>query len=360
MGNSKFNAGLLQVARLSRGMSQETLAEKAKLTQGYVSKVEAGVIVEPDEAAVSEFARVLDYPASFFYEPDRMIGLPVSVHPMYRKRASVGKRAIDTLQALMNIRLFHLRRLLNSTDHNRKIPLPEMDPDEYGGAERIAELVRRTWLVPNGPIQNLTAFIERAGCVVVSCELPDESVDGVTLRVVDLPPVIFLNSSLPADRQRFTLAHELGHLIMHRTPSVDMESEANLFASALLLDRAGILERVRGTRVTLALLAQLKPAWRVSMQAILYRLEKLGAVTSSQAGYLWRQMSTLGYRTHEPDELSFPAEQTSVMPRLIEMHLKDFNYTTEQLSKALHSLEPEMVAMYGLESKKSPRLRVVK
>ena len=82
-------------------------------------------------------------------------------------------------------------------------------------------------------------------------------------------PMIVLNSEQPSDRLRFTLAHELGHLVMHRFPGPEMETEANDFASALLMPKNEITIALRGRRIDMATLAAFKPEWRVSMQAIL-------------------------------------------------------------------------------------------
>ena len=74
-----------------------------------------------------------------------------------------------------------------------------------------------------------------------------------------MPPIVVLNSQQPADRQRYSLAHEIGHLVMHRLPSALMEDEANTFASALLMPTVDIRPAFLGRRVDLATLASLKP-----------------------------------------------------------------------------------------------------
>ena len=68
-----------------------------------------------------------------------------------------------------------------------------------------------------------------------------------------------------------TLAHELGHLVMHRFPSPDMENEAHAFASAFLMPAGDIRPYLQSRRIDLQLLASLKPEWRVSMQSIIMR-----------------------------------------------------------------------------------------
>jgi Zn-dependent peptidase ImmA (M78 family) len=94
---------------------------------------------------------------------------------------------------------------------------------------------------------------------------------------------------------RFTLAHELGHLVMHRFPTENMETEANEFASTLLMPSADMRSAFLGRRVTLELLAALKPEWKVAMQALLMRATSLKCVSPNQARYLWQQISARGF-----------------------------------------------------------------
>ena len=115
-------------------------------------------------------------------------------------------------------------------------------------------------------MRDLTASSEEAGIIVVPCDFGAADVDGVSLWVAGIPPCIFLNKHRPADRMRFSLAHEIGHLAMHRLPSSEMEDEANLFA-ADLMPREEIATQFG--RVKLTRLAEMKRHWRVAMQALL-------------------------------------------------------------------------------------------
>lgn len=354
-----FNTGLLRVARQARGWSQAELSRNSGVSQANLSKLENGLIGPTDEV-ICRAASALRFPKSFFYQSHRVVGLPISVHPMYRKKASVGQKAIDRLEAELNIRLMHLRQLLAATDFEPELALPRLDPDEFGGEpERIAELVRRTWLVPSGPLYDLVGWIERAGCVVVHCDFAALSVDGVTVQAPDMPPCVFLNRNQPSDRQRFTLAHELGHIVMHRVPSPDMEDEANAFASALLMPARELRPKLGG-KLTLQRLAALKPVWRVSMAALLYRAKAIGAITPSQSGYLWRQMSSMGFRRAEPPELDFPAEEAGVLPEMIRIHLDELGYGIDELCSILHAQEEDVRRMHLLPSPKArSHLRII-
>ncbi len=347
-----FNKDILRTVRQARGKSQAQLAEHAGVSQAAISKIEAGLITEPTDEVVDRLAVAVGFPRSIFFEADRSFGLPISLHgnAMYRRKASTGSRALEKLEADLNIRLMHIRRLLRSVDIDASLPLPSLDPDEFDGdIELIAEMVRRTWGIPNGPLFGLTDFVERAGILVVECDLSSIGVDGLTIRTIGSPPCIFIDESAPGDRQRFTLAHELGHVVMHGVPSATMEDEANLFASALLMPRRDIRPYLLD-RISIAKLAALKPIWRVSMASLLMRCQSIGVLANNQAQYLWRQMSALGYRRSEPHDIAVKREPVRVLKEVIELHLKELGYTAEDLAISLHVHLKEMEELYGVQA----------
>ncbi|MGP5326794.1 helix-turn-helix domain-containing protein [Vreelandella titanicae] len=358
MNHSLLNPHLIKVARQARSMSQSQLAEKAGLTQAAISKFEAGLITPAEEAIVS-LSEALSFPTTFFYQTDPIFGVPVSIS--YRKKSSqVKSRDIERIEAEMNLRLMHLRRLLSSVEYEPELSLPMLDIEEFdGNAERIAQLVRSHWRVPSGPIHNLTSLIERAGCVVFQCNFQSLGVDGLTLRPPGLPPCIFLNSAMPGDRQRFTLAHELGHTVMHNVPNPDMEDQANTFASELLMPRR---ERhsIFHSNVDLPLLASIKPIWKVSMGFSIMAAKNAGIISPSQSSYLWRRMSAMGYRKKEPSEVDIAPEKSSVVMDIIELHTESLGYTYQDLYEYLKIKGNDFKSLYGISNEGKPKLKLVK
>lgn len=356
----KFNSDLMRVARQARCLSQAQLSTQSGLSQGNISKIENG-ISEPPQEVVEKIAKALGFPVSFFFQAYQPFGLPVSVHPMFRKKASVGVKALEQLEAELNIRLFHYQKLLRAAEIEADLPLPRLDIDDYDGdVQKIAELVRRTWGIPHGPIKNLVDYIERAGCVVIHCDFEGIGVDGVTITMRGMPPFIFLNRANPADRQRFTLAHELGHIVMHRLPVPDMEEQANLFASTLLMPPDQIRPYLSG-RLTVQKLASLKPIWRVSMASLLVTAHKTGYISDNQSQWLWRQFSSMGYRKVEPPELDFPVEKPTVMEEVFQIHADEYGYSAEEIAAVLHvGLEDARKLHPSVFFKQPSHLRVVK
>jgi len=352
---------MLRMARQLRGFQQGEAANKLGVTQAALSRAENGVVAPSDDlvAAAETCYRV---PKSFFYQTDPVYGAPVSVHAMFRRKADVTARELDRIIAELNIRTIHLRKLLDSADFRASKEVPRLDVEKYkGDVEDIADVVRAHWQVPPGPIHNLTALAESAGIVVVHSDLGGAEVDGVKYEVPGLPPIVLLNSQKPADRMRFSLAHEIGHLVMHRLPNPEMEDQANLFAGAFLLPRRE-MKAAFSRKVDLRRLAELKPEWKVSMQALLYRAKTVGATNDNQLRYLWQQFNIHRIRHREPPELDFPTEQPIVLPRLLSLHLEDLGYTISTLAQALNWDADEMTAMYGIGTsgaKKKPVFRVI-
>lgn len=353
-----FRADLLGLRRRMKSLSQTDLAEICNITQGTLSKIEQG-LREPSEDLVEQLANSLACKPSFFYQAEREYGAPLSAHPMFRKKASVGQKVLDRIIAEFNVRIAHIRTFLAAVEFAPELPLPQYDPDEFAGdAAVIAEQVRRAWYMPRGPIKSLTEYIERAGCLVVHCDMEAARIDGVSYRIPGLPPIIFLNRNQPADRMRFSLAHELGHLIMHAYPTPEMEQQADQFASALLMPAADIGPELGG--LTLDKAAYMKPVWRVSMASLIYRATTLQRIDKYKSEYLWRQMNIRNFRLREPTSVDFPHEVTTVMNGLVSNMTKNMGYTEQELSSVLHLHFDEIAKLYDLHEQHERGLRLVK
>jgi Zn-dependent peptidase ImmA (M78 family) len=198
-----------------------------------------------------------------------------------------------------------------------------MEAGLEGTPEQIAQLVRASWQLPSGPINNLSAAIEGAGGIIVRYPFSNRKVDGISMWVTGMPPLFFLNENCPGDRDRWTLAHELGHVVMHRVPTPSIEEEADRFASELLMPAKVIRPELQN--MTLARAASLKLKWRVSIAAIIRRAKDLGVITPSQYRYLCMEISKAGWRTREPNEL--PPEKGVNLQALIDMHQSDHGYS---------------------------------
>ncbi|HUY79049.1 MAG TPA: XRE family transcriptional regulator, partial [Ktedonobacterales bacterium] len=335
------NVSMVTLGRESRGLSQNQLAQKLHINQGYLSKVEAGLLSVSDELLV-RLSHELNYPPHFFSQEGGPIGVGVT-EVFHRMQKDVPKKHLDMVYAQLDLRLRHIRALLRAVDIRCQVP--HLDVDEYDGhVEDIARLVRAIWQLPRGPIDDLTQTLEDAGVLVVPFDFGTKHIDAMSRWLPGLPPVFFVNPTSPKDRLRLTTAHELGHMVMHTLPHPEMEQQANRFAAEFLMPEWEI--RPDLIRVTLPKLAVLKRYWKTSMNALLKRAETLGAITANQVRYLWAQMGSAGYRTQEPIELDVGGEVPTLLRELVEAHLNDLDYSPADLAQLIPLNKDELWEVY--------------
>ena len=169
--SDRFNHQLLLLARQYRERSQSEIARAASLTQPHYSRIENGLLPEgPSPENVAKIAKALSFPPAFFYQSDKAVGMSLSVHPFHRRKQSVGERELKRIHAELNFRLMHLSKLLQSVETTQVLPLPWIDVDEGGGPREIARKIRTAWMIPPGPVGNLTEIVERPGIMVIWCD----------------------------------------------------------------------------------------------------------------------------------------------------------------------------------------------
>jgi Zn-dependent peptidase ImmA (M78 family)/transcriptional regulator with XRE-family HTH domain len=325
---------MLVLARESRGLKQGDVADAmkeleghgSKVSQAYVSRAEAGrLTVSGDRLEL--YARALGYPPELLVLREAEVGAgPGLVH--HRKKQAVAAPDLRRIHAVLNLTRIQLKGLLGGEPRAVKLSIPQIQVDDYTPPEEAAGMVRAEWGIPRGPLDSVLSVLEDAGGLVlrhalvapVPLDSGNESVpvDAVSACAPGEDPVVLLNSGTPGDRQRFTLAHELGHMVMHSVPHPDQEKQANRFAAELLMPAADIRNEFRGT-VDLRLLVSLKQRWRVSMWALLRRARTLGVISDWQHRTLAVEMSSLGYRMTEPEPLD--AEQPVAVRALVDWQL---------------------------------------
>jgi len=351
-----INPDMVTIARESRGLSQSELAKRLSIAQGALSKIEGG-IRSPSPELATKLATELDYPIEFFYSPEPVFGLGVGTL-YHRKRQALSSSVLAMIHAQVNIRRIHISRLLKSVEFPEG-KIRHLDLDDYGGSPvRIAQAVRANWLLPNGPVQNITEAIEDSGGIVIPFDFGTPLIDAVSQWPPDMPPLFFVNETITGDRLRYSLAHELAHVIMHEIQTEHMEDEANRFAAEFLMPANDILPSL--VPVTLPRLAALKSYWKVSMAALLKRATDLEAVTERQARSLWMKMGQAGFRRREPPDLDIPIEQPTLFTELIDTHKEDLGYSLSDLSALLTVHEHEFRRQPKQRQTPGAPLRLVK
>ena len=353
----QINSQLVILAREFRGLSQKALAEKAGVTQSAIAQLETGNSVAIGHEKLLKITDALGFPDDFFYSSEPRLSFGSSSY-FYRKKIT---KAADKnfVSGLVNLLRIHLSTMLNMVDIEASNELFKKPVSEDCNPAQIAELVREAWGIPNGPLQNLTHYVEKAGIIIIECPFGTNTIDGTSLNLNNLPPVIFLNNSLPPDRYRFTLAHELGHIIMHSVPHEFMEDEADTFASSLLMPSDDFIRSVIATstgKVTISQLIKLKPYWKMAISAMMRKLLDTNRISDNEYRGLHIALSKLKLNRNEPQP--FPKEKPALFKQILEACLGDYRFAKSNAKDLLNIYGDDFTLLYGAFLPE-PKLKIV-
>ena len=328
MNNSQtdFNKHMFRLARNYRGITQSELAGRSKISQGVLSKIDHGLII-PNDQQLKEIASALDFPIEFFTQNAHDLPSGLVFH---RKRVALKEKERARIESEVKLRLNCLKKLASQLDIDSNIET--VDLNNYDNdPKKVATALRFRWKIPHGPINNVVNLLENNGIVIIRFDFGNELLDGFF--ILDDRPCIALNSRFPMERQRFTLCHELGHIVMHRMPDENMESEADAFASEFLMPSSEIREYFAHNKLNLQYLFSLKAYWRVSVAALIIKARDLGFITPSNVRRLYMQMNALQIRKKEPYPV--PMENPCLVGEIINAYTEGLHYSVAEIQKLL-------------------------
>lgn len=320
--SAKFVGANLRLIRLFHGLSLSDLGDEIGVSKQYLSRLEAGAdpVLSPQlEASLVERLQVLP---EFFYnvDPD-----PITEEQCHFRKQLTTKAA---LRQIGRARGEMLKRLVGVIDDHLDLPaysVNHVDVTTDESIERGAEQFRARFGLGAGPLSNVTRIAENAGAVVTKLEGMAPEIDAVSFATKR--PVIALNATGRSGcRQRFGIAHELGHFALHigvLTGDRITEKQANRFASSLLLPRntfgpeCGLA--LRGRRLQWRGLSELKLRWGASKSAIIFRGHQLGYFDEDQArtGYIF--LKRHGEAIDESEDAQISHEEPTVLTEGLKM-----------------------------------------
>lgn len=318
--STTFIPARLEMARAIRQMTATDLAAAASISAPWISQIE-NVKKTPGPDIVRELARVLNFPVEFFYRPVK--SQPPSDAFHFRATSKLAKKDEATARSLSTLAI-ELSDWIEATYHSPAPAVPEVQDligsDDELAPEQAAEAVRGAWGLGVAPIKNLLQLLESKGAKVYSAGGPLQAIDAFSFRH-GATPVIFLNVHKSAERLRFDLAHELGHLVMHGgslnlEPGKEKEQAANDFASSFLMPRSDVIGAIHGNNLMLEDVLTMKQRWRVSAMALNLRAHRLGVISDWTYSTLAKQLSMAGFRRGEPGS-DLRAESSSLLTQVM-------------------------------------------
>ncbi len=310
----------LMRARKAAGFSMRDLAAAAGVSANMIKKYEHGDSM-PSSGVLVKMAKALGVRTEYFFRPAvvELSGIE------YRKRAKTPAKLLRKIEADVLDQAERWHELANMWPD---FPVPQFElpsglPKQitcYEDIESAAEAVRGAWGLGLNPIPDVIDELESRGLLVIVTEVEvGAHFDGLQATVAG-KPIIVVSKDWPGDRQRFTLAHELGHLLLHDRLADDLDEEraCNRFASAFLLPAESIRTHLGTTRHNIEPreLYLLKHEFGLSMQSCLYRAADVGTISDAVRQRLFMLFSKNGWRKQEPGE-AYPKEVTQLFEQLV-------------------------------------------
>ena len=309
----------IQRARKALGLSLRDLGEQIALSHAAVKKYEDNEVT-PSSDVLIKLAKALHVRVEYFFRPERFT--LENIH--YRKHSDMPERHLEEITAKIldqverRVELENLFPTAPVQFFSMK-PLPKII-NHIDEVERFADQVRNQWSLGSDPIPDLIDIFEERGIKVFRIDNEQyPKIDGLYAEVNKMP-VIVVGDQRPGDRQRFTLAHELGHLLLddRLADGLDIESFCNRFAGAFLLPKQSLINVLGEHRnlIEPRELSLLKQEFGISMTCILHRAEETGIISSHIYRQLRAEFKERGWSKKEPGE-QYPKEITHIFEQMI-------------------------------------------
>jgi Zn-dependent peptidase ImmA (M78 family)/DNA-binding XRE family transcriptional regulator len=293
-----FDGKRLRNRRYRKGLTKKALAEDSRINQRLITDFETGRVLPTDEqmmrliVALQTTREYLTLPwNNGFSEPALSFRAPSKMSQRNKNAAmSIAQDGMDLCEWIL-----------------KRYDCPPVNIPNFSYAdnpEQASDMIRAQWGLGQQPIGNMVTLLESHGVFVFAAETENDLDFDAFSYISDHKPFVCLGTRKTPERDRFDLAHELGHLVLHQEDSSpagrNKEQEANAFASALLMPKGDTLAQTPSNPSTEAI-KKLKNRWGVAATALTYRLHQLGVMTDWTYHSALIQLTKEGYRISEPN-----------------------------------------------------------
>lgn len=305
----------LRAARRASGLTQQELGRRIGVTNVAVSKYERD-LVTPDGERLVHLSEALGVPVAQLLRQQADLRLSAASyrwHPLKRR----SRRAAEVVEARVGEwleRYIVLEQLVDAQSH---VSVKELKAAVRGTSdpEEAAERLRDHWEMGLDAIESVVDVLEDYGVKVLALDdARPMNACSYEFNAGELAIVISRTlpdgaSGCPGDRERFSLAHELGHFILDDDASdeADREAAAHRFAAAFLVPAETARRELGASRADVAIseLALLKRKYGLSMQAWIRRSKELGILSPRAAKAHLAAAKTAGWEEREPVDVGF-------------------------------------------------------
>jgi Zn-dependent peptidase ImmA (M78 family)/transcriptional regulator with XRE-family HTH domain len=318
-------------ARRARGLTQQQAAEQLGVARTTITAMEKGDR-RPRATELVKLARLYGRPVHEFVRAETA-SKPNFVVQFRAVRGAAGTDANADIQ-----RFEELCRWYVELEEHLGAALPRRYPAVYDisstpperAAEEVASTERNRLGLGDGPIGNLWGLLETdIGLRVFAMPMTTGRIAGMFLYTEEYGGCIAINANHPEERRRWSAAHEYAHFLTERfKPEITVlsltkrvpasERFADAFARFFLMPAAGLSRRFEAMRrakdkpVTPTDVLALSHLYRVSFQAMTWRLEELKLLPAGT----WDRLHSLGFKPNTARELIQLPNQDPELPNL--------------------------------------------
>jgi len=294
-----FNNERLTEIRSVRGFTMEQLAVKLDITKQMVSKYEDGKSIPPIEA-IGKMSGIFNVPNKYFFKDSIVFGDSTSAFVL---RGSENKK----LKNKVRIKNQWGYEILQGIKNRPEEAFDYSDESDLSIPEKAMAL-RRHWELGLRPVSNMMELLESRGVNIFAVAMPELKADCYSRIINGTPVVVVNNNKGTAVRQRFNLAHELGHMVLHSNKldfnyeerDMTLENEASLFAEYFLMPSGGFEESLVSRNIKIEELIKLKRVWGVSVSSMVVHCGHIGLIDSEKKTTLHKSISSRGWKKKEP------------------------------------------------------------
>lgn len=320
----------IKQARIIRGYSQKELSSKIGVSKQLISKYEIET-KNPNPKVMNDLMRELDFPIEFFTLPanESFIDDSAAYFRSLKTTPKKDREAMRSRRELIHLVYRKTKDYINFPEN--KLPdISHLLKDEFlefEDIQSISEYVRDKWELGDNPINNVTNVLELNGIVISHMSINEKGIEAFSSWYEGIPYIYIGKEKKSAVRMRFALAHELGHLLMHKSYSQNeiytraisdqIEMEANRFAGAFLLPESRFAKQVISSSIDYYLMRKME--WKVSVVAMMYRIEDLKLFSDNQIKYFRSQITRRKMWRNEKYDDVIKYEEPSVLREAIEL-----------------------------------------
>jgi Zn-dependent peptidase ImmA (M78 family)/transcriptional regulator with XRE-family HTH domain len=298
----------LRVARKQKRLSVWRLGEMARVSGVAVSKYERDLNM-PSSGVLMRLCRALDLSLEKLFRPTAV----VLCEPAYHKHSDLSVRDCKAIMTAVQDKAERYGEAEELVQHTEKVKLTVLGVTDTMTVEDAANKLRADWRLGHGAIPSMVAVLEDRDIQVVELAAVDHF-DACTLES-DGRPFIVVRAGAPADRVRFTLAHELAHLVLKHQSRKLSERLANRFAGAFLVPADTARHELGEHRRHLSAveLQLLRVKYGFSIGAWVRRAADLRIISSTEKARWQKMIDRQGWSTEEPSSDLPPETPRMVM-----------------------------------------------